>query len=173
MVESSGALKISTPSEREIQMTRDFRAPAQLLFEAWTRPEFLKRWLHGPEGWLLVHCEMHLKVGGLVRMEWQHNDGRRMGAGGIFREIAAPSRLVHTEIFDEDWTGGETVVTLVFIQRAGTTTLTQTILYGSRTARDAALKTGMERGVAASFDRLEKQLETGGFREQNAHGAIG
>lgn len=170
-MEASGTLKVSTPSDREIQMTRDFHASADLLFDAWTRPEFLKRWLHGPEGWLLVVCEMHLKVGGKVRMEWAHNDGTRMGSSGVFREVARPTRLVHTEIYDQDWTGGETVVTLAFSEHAGKTTLTQTILYSSRAARDAALKTGMERGVAASFDNLDRVLAAGEFSSQNSQGA--
>ena len=76
------------------------------------------------------------------------------------REIAPPDRLVHTELFDDDWTGGETQVTTVLVEQGGKTTLTMTILYSSREARDAVLKTPMEQGVAASYDRLAELLAT-------------
>ena len=81
-----------------------------------------------------------------------------MGMSGVFREIAPPDRLVFTEIWDEDWTGGETLVTIVFAEHAGKPRLTQTVLYSSREARDGALKTGMEHGAAVSYDRLAELL---------------
>jgi uncharacterized protein YndB with AHSA1/START domain len=155
---STGKLKVTTPTDCEIVMTRVFDAPRGLVFDAWTKPELLKRWLHGPDGWLLSVCEIDLRIGGRYRYVWRHTDGREMGMGGVYREIVPPERLVTTELFDEDWTGGETVGTLIFTEQAGKTTLTQTLLYSSREARDGALKTGMEQGVAASYDRLEDML---------------
>jgi uncharacterized protein YndB with AHSA1/START domain len=155
---STGNLKVTTSSDREIIMTRVFDAPRQLVFEAHTKPELLKRWLHGPDGWLLTVCEIDLKVGGKYRYVWRHTDGREMGMGGVYREIVPPERVVTTELFDEDWTGGEVLGTLILSEQNGKTTLTNTLLYPSKDARDAVLKSGMERGVEASYDRLEGVL---------------
>ena len=155
---TTNALELTAPTDREIVMTRTFDAPRELVFEAWTRPDLVKRWLYGPEEWKLAVCDIDLKVGGALRFVWRHTDGRTMGMSGVYREIAPPERLVFTELFDEDWTGGETVVTMVFTERAGKTTMTQTVLYSSRAARDAVLKSGMERGMVQSYDRLAELL---------------
>ena len=154
----SGTLKVTTPSEREVAMTRVFDAPRRLVFKAWTTPELMKRWLYGPEEWKLAVCEFELRVGGKVRFEWRDREGKGMGLSGVCREVAAPERLVFTEVWDEDWTGGETLVTIVFAEDAGKTTMTQTVRYSSQAARDGALKTGMEQGMAMSYDRLAELL---------------
>jgi uncharacterized protein YndB with AHSA1/START domain len=154
----TGKLRVTTPTDREIVMTRVFDAPRNLVFDAHTKPELLKRWLHGPDGWLLTVCEIDLKVGGKYRYVWHHADGREMGMGGVYREIVSPERLVSTELFDEDWTGGEVLGTLTLMEHSGRTTLTQTLLYPSKEIRDNVLKSGMERGVAASYDRLDGML---------------
>jgi len=155
---NSGTLKVTTPSDREVAMTRVFDAPRALVFKAWTTPELLKRWLYGPEDWRLAVCEFDPRVGGTVRFEWRDRTGKGMGLSGVCREIAAPEKLVFTETWDEDWTGGETLVTMVFAEHAGKTTVTQTVLYSSQAARDGALKTGMEHGAARSYDRLAELL---------------
>jgi uncharacterized protein YndB with AHSA1/START domain len=159
-MKNSGTLKVTTPSDREIAMTRIFDAPRHLVFEAWSKPELVKRWLYGPDDWRLAVCEMDLRVGGATRFVWRDGDGKEMGMSGVFREIAPPDRLVFTEIWDEDWTGGEALNTITFIEHAGKTTLTQTVLYSSRAARDGALKTGMEHGAAVSYDRLAELLRS-------------
>jgi uncharacterized protein YndB with AHSA1/START domain len=152
-------LRVTTPTDREIVMTRVFDAPRALVFEALTRPALLRCWLLGPPGWTLPVCEIDLKVGGALRFVWRGPDGTEMGMNGVYREVAPPERLVHTELFDTDWTGGETLVTTVLREQAGGgTTLTSTVLYSSREARDAALRTGMEQGVAASYDWLAELL---------------
>ena len=155
---NTGTLKVTTPTDREIVMTRVFVAPRKLVFDTWTKPELLKRWLLGPPGWSMPVCEIDLKAGGAFRFVWRSSDGREMGMRGVYREIAPPERLVHTELFDEDWTGGETLVTTVLTEQAGRTIVTMTALYSSREARDAARATGMEQGVAASYDRLAELL---------------
>ncbi len=154
----TNTLKVKPLGEREVVMTRFFEAPHKLVFDAWTKPGLLKRWLYGPEEWPLVVCEIDLRVGGALRFVWRHRDGKDMGMSGVYREIAPPERLVFTEVWDEDWTGGEAVVTMIFTEQAGKTTLTQTVLYSSRAARDAVLKTPMEQGAAMSYDRLEQML---------------
>jgi uncharacterized protein YndB with AHSA1/START domain len=148
-------LTVTTPGEREILMTRLFNAPRELVFEAMHRPELLKRWLSGPPGWSLEQCEVDLKVGGSFRHVWHGPEGAVMGMGGIFREIVRPERIVRTELFDQDWTGGEALATLVLAERANQTELAITVLYSSREARDGALKSGMKDGVAASYDKLD------------------
>jgi uncharacterized protein YndB with AHSA1/START domain len=152
------ALQVTTPTDREIAMTRIFAAPRRLVFDALTKPELVKQWLLGPPGWSMPVCEIDLRVGGAYRYVWRHTNGNEMGMGGVYREIAAPERIVATEKFDEAWYPGEAVGTLVLSEQGGKTTITQTVLYQSREARDAVLKSGMERGVAASYDRLEELL---------------
>jgi uncharacterized protein YndB with AHSA1/START domain len=163
-------LKVTTPSDREIAMTRAFDAPRSLVFDCYTKPELLERWLHGPDGWLLVECDNDLRVGGAFRWVWRHADGRQMGMGGVHRDIVRPERIVRTELFDEDWTGGETVGTLVLTEQDGKTTVTTTVLYASLEARDRALESGMEKGITASHDRLDALLasELGPGRSQSA-----
>jgi uncharacterized protein (TIGR03086 family) len=162
---NTGALQVTTPSEREIATTRVFDAPRHLVFDAWTTPELLKRWFHGPPGWSLVACDIDLKVGGAYRFVWHGPDGVEMGMGGVYREVVPPERLVNTESFDESWYPGEALVTTVLAEQGGRTTLTSTILYESREARDAAISSGMEQGVAASYDRLAELLASTAARD--------
>jgi uncharacterized protein YndB with AHSA1/START domain len=159
------ALTLTTPSEREIVLTRAFAAPRHLVFDALTKPELVRRWLLGPPGWSMPVCEIDLKVGGSYRYVWRGADGTEMGMRGVYREIAPPERLVATESFDEPWYPGEAVTTTVLVELDGRTTLTTTVLYESREIRDAVLKSGMEKGVAASYDRLEELLGTAAERK--------
>lgn len=157
-----GKLQVTTPSDREVRITRSFDAPRRLVWEAWTKPELLKKWLHGWDGWRLDVCENVLRPGGAIHWVWRGPGGEEMGLRGEYREIVPPERLVHTEIFDEDWTGGETLVTLLLTEHGGRTTTTMTVLYSSREARDAALKTDMAQGMEVGYERLEKLLATMG-----------
>jgi uncharacterized protein YndB with AHSA1/START domain len=148
-------LQITTPSDREIAMTRVFAAPRRLVFDALTKPELVKRWLLGPPGWSMPVCEIDLRVGGKYRYVWRRDsDGTDMGMGGVYREIAKPERIVATEKFDQSWYSGEAVGTTRLVEQGGKTTLTQTMLYESRETRDEVLKSPMESGVRASYDRL-------------------
>ena len=159
-MKSAGTLKLTAPGEQEIVMTRVFDAPRQLVFDAHTKPELVKRWLLGPPGWSMPVCEIDLRVGGKFRYVWQNDrDGTKMGMGGVYREITAPERIVNTEKFDEAWYPGDAVGPLVLVEEGGRTRLTYTMRYESRAARDAVLKSGMESGVAASYDRLADLLE--------------
>jgi uncharacterized protein YndB with AHSA1/START domain len=160
VMKNTGTLKLTTPTDREVAMTRLFDAPRELVFEAWTKPELLKRWLYGPEDYPLAVCEIDLRVGGALRFVWRHRDrtDAGMGMSGVYREIVPSERLVFTEVWDDDWTGGEALVTIELTEHAGKTSLTQTVLYSSRAARDGALKTDMEHGVAVGYDRLAELL---------------
>ena len=155
------SFNVSTPSDREIQVTRDFDAPRRLVFDAFTKPELVRRWLLGPPGWTMPHCEIDLRVGGAYRYVWRsEKDGSHMATGGVFREVIPPERLVATEKFDDAWYPGEALNTTVFVETRGITRTTITILYQSKEARDTARRSGMEHGMAAGYDRLETLLPT-------------
>jgi uncharacterized protein YndB with AHSA1/START domain len=154
-MKNTGTLKVTTPSDREIVLTRVFDAPRRLVYQAFTTPELLKRWL-GPRGWSLVACDMDLRAGGAYRFVGRGTEGRDLGWGGIYREIVPPERIVHTESFDGY--PGESLVTAVWAEHAGKTTLTLTILYESKEIRDAVVKSGLEHGAAESYDRLAELL---------------
>jgi uncharacterized protein YndB with AHSA1/START domain len=157
-VKHSGKLQVTTPSEREIVMTRVFDAPRSLVFDAWTKPELLKRWLGVRGGWTFAVCEVDLRVGGTYRFVWRGPTGTEMGMGGVYQEILRPERIVATEKFDEAWYEGEALDTMTFLERDGKTTATTTVRYASREVRDAVLKSPMDRGVAESYDKLAEVL---------------
>jgi uncharacterized protein YndB with AHSA1/START domain len=101
-------------------------------------------------------CEVDLRVGGKIRYVWRRDrDGHEMGMTGVFLEVKAPERLVSTERFDDAWYPGEGRNTIVLAETGGRTLLTYTLAYESKAARDTALQSGMETGMATGFDRLE------------------
>jgi uncharacterized protein YndB with AHSA1/START domain len=155
---NAATVTLTTPSDREVQVTRLFDAPPTLVFKALTTPDLLMRWMHGPHGWTLAVCEIDLRVGGAFRYVWRKANGREMGMTGVFRDITPPTRIVNTEVFDEDWTGGETVVTNVLSERGAGTLLTVTVLYVSKAARDAALETNFVTGMELGYNALAEAL---------------
>ena len=154
-MKNTGTLQVATPTDREIVMTRVFDAPRRLVFDAFTKPELLKRWF-GPRGWSLVVCEIDFKVGGAFRFVLRGPNGTDMGMRGVYREIAPPERSVHVESFDDY--PGESLVTTVLVEQDGKTTLTATVLYLSQEVRDAVIQSGMEHGAAESYDKLAELL---------------
>lgn len=149
-------LKLTTPSEREIVMTREFDAPRHLVFAAWTTPELLRRW-HGVFGeWSMVICEFEAWVGGSYQFVWQGAAGQRMRMSGVVREITAPERMVATERMNDGT--DEILSTLELVEHDGKTSLTNTVLCPTRELRDAILRTPMERGVSAGYDALDGVL---------------
>ena len=152
--------EIEARGAREIVMTRVFNAPRRLVFDAWTKPELLMRWFGGPREWSLTVCEIDLRVGGAYRFVTKRTDGKEMGWGGIYREIVAPERLAFTETFDEAWYPGDALVTIDLAENDGKTTFVTTQLHASREARDAVLKSPMEKGVGEGFRRLDEFLGT-------------
>jgi uncharacterized protein YndB with AHSA1/START domain len=158
VVNDTGSVRVTTPTDREIVMTRVFNAPRRLVFEAWTNPKYLSRWMLGPEGWTMPVCEVDLRPGGAWHFVWRRADGTEMEMRGLYREVTPPKRLVTTESWGGNWP--ETLNTLLLSEEDGKTTAAQLILYPSKEARDAALKTGMKDGVSTSFDRLDEVLRT-------------
>ncbi|QJW99995.1 SRPBCC family protein [Frigoriglobus tundricola] len=153
-------LKVVASGDREIVITRTFNAPRELVWDTLSRPELLKRWLFGPAGWAMTVCEEDRRVGGTFRWAWVGPGGAAMTMTGAYREIVPPERCVRTETFE---TGcfpqmGEQISTLVLGERGEQTLLTLTVLYPSKEARDGALASGMEHGMAAGYDRLDEIL---------------
>jgi uncharacterized protein YndB with AHSA1/START domain len=157
-MKNTGTLKVTTPTDCEIVMTRVFDAPRQMVFDAFSKPELLKRWF-GPRGWSLVVCDVDLRVGGTFRFVLRGPDGKDMGMRGVYREITPPGRSVHMESFDDY--PGEAQVTMVLVEQNGKTTMTATVLYPSREVRDAVIQSGMEHGAAESYDKLAEMLASG------------
>ena len=155
-MKNTGTLKVTTPTDREIVLTRVFDAPRHLVFDAFSKPELLKRWF-GPRGWSLVVCEVDLRVGGGFRFVLRGPGGKEMGMRGVYRELAPPDRSVHMESFD-DFPGEPAQVTTVLVEEDGKTTLTATVLSPSREVRDAMIQSGMEHGAAESYDKLAELL---------------
>ena len=159
-------VQVSTPDEREIVLRREFDAPRTLVFDAFTRAELVRRWLLGPPGHEMPVCEMDLRPGGAYRYVWRNVEtGSEMTSYGEFREIVPPARIVHTERFEMTGMeqvdmGDESIITTVFTEDAGTTTVTMTCRYPSRDVRDGVLASGMAEGVEASYARLDELLTT-------------
>lgn len=155
------SLNVTTPSDLEILMTRSFNAPRTLVWEAMSKPELIRQWLYGPPGWSMTTCDDDLRVGGKFRWAWSGPEGTGMAMHGVYREVTPPERMVRTEIFDfgcGDMEGAEQLCTLVLAEDNDQTNLTLSVLYPSKEARDAALASGMEHGVAAGYDRLDLWL---------------
>jgi uncharacterized protein YndB with AHSA1/START domain len=152
-------LIITTPSDTELAMIRTFDAPRRLVFDAWTKPELIKRWLGVFGDWKLDVCEVDWRVGGVCRYVWRR-PGVEMGMRMICREFTPPERIVCEEQFDDAWYEGSAVGTTTFVEKGGKTTVTNTVRYDSKEIRDAVLKSPMETGVAASYDKLAELLAT-------------
>src|SRR5262245_28626986 len=152
----SGVTTYSTPSDVEVRIVRVVDAPRRIVFDAWTNPKHVPQWLLGPPGWTMPVCEIDLKVGGAWRYTWRKDDGAEMTIAGTFREVAPPERLVTAERWGPEWP--ETINTLVLTESGGRTTISLTVKYPSKEARDAALQTGMKDGMDAGFARLDELL---------------
>ncbi len=156
MTTATESLQVTTPTDCEIVMTRVFSAPRTLVFDAFTKPELLKRWQEAP-GRLMEVCEIDLKVGGAYRFVWRGPGKKDVGMRGVYREVAPPERYVRTESW-EDWDAGETLVTAILTEQRGQTTFTTTVLFPSQEVRDEVLKSGLKQGAGASFDKLANLL---------------
>ncbi len=153
-----GVTRYATPSDTEVSIARTFAAPRQIVFEAWTNPAYIRQWMLGPPGWTMPVCELDLRPGGAWRYVWRQADGTEMEMTGAVREVDPPARVVTTERWGLDWP--ETVNAMDLVEEDGLTTVTLTITYPSKEAREAALKTGMTQGMEQSFLRLEALVAT-------------
>jgi uncharacterized protein YndB with AHSA1/START domain len=152
---SSGALQVTLPSDKEILMERAFDAPRHLVFEAMNRPEYVRRWWCCFDGWTMPVCDIDFRVGGGYRYVMVGPDGSEVAFRGVYREIDAPARVVHTEIF-EPFPDEETVCTVTLDERDGKTFYRCHILHKTTAGRDGHIASGMESGAGIALDRLEE-----------------
>ena len=152
-------IEVTTPSPSSVQVVRSFKAPAQLVWDFHTRPQLIKQWLLGPDGWTMPVCEMDLRVGGRYRYGWHNTEGKQpdFAFTGELREIDPPTRIVHTESMEGS--PGEAIVTTTFVERNGITTITVLMDYGTQELRDMVVATGMPDGMATSYDRLDRVMD--------------
>ena len=157
--------QVTLPSDREVKVTRSFKAARPLVYRAYTEPELVRRWQLGPPGWSMPVCEMDVRVGGRYRWRWRSDEnGDEFGFNGTYREVQPPSKIVHTEAYEPGTVGGDypvgddATVTVTFAEDGGVTTVTTLIDFGSREGRDAVLKTGMTDGMEQSYQLLDKLL---------------
>jgi uncharacterized protein YndB with AHSA1/START domain len=156
--------QVTLPSDREVKVTRSFRAPRGLVYKAYTEPDLVRRWLLGPPGWSMPVCEMDVRVGGNFKWRWRNEeDGSEFGFSGTFREVQPASKIVHTEAYEPGTVGGgypgeDAIVTITFAEDSGVTTVTTLIDFRSKEARDAAMATGMTDGMEQSYQLLDRLL---------------
>jgi uncharacterized protein YndB with AHSA1/START domain len=156
--------QVALPSDREVQVTRSFKAPRTLVYRAYTEPELVRRWLLGPPGWSMPVCEMDVRVGGRYRWRWRSNEnGAEFGFSGTFRELQPASKIVHTESYDpgtlaDSFPGDEALITVTFVEDGGVTTVTTLMNFPSKEARDGAIATGMTDGMEQSYQLLDQLL---------------
>lgn len=155
---NAATVTVATPSDREITITREFAAPAQLVWDAHTRPELFKRWCSGPPGWTMPVCEIDLRVGGAWRTLMVGPDGQ-MGMHGVHLEIVPHQRISRTEMFEPAFYPGEAISTLTLVEHRGRTTTKVLVVYPSKEVRDMTLKSGMDEGMAAGYRALDTLLE--------------
>ncbi|MBI5498637.1 MAG: SRPBCC domain-containing protein [Deltaproteobacteria bacterium] len=154
-----GKLEFAASGDRELILKRELDAPRGRVFEAFTRPELLLRWLSGPPGWTMSVCRVDPRVGGSYRFEWREERGSGgMAVGGTFREVTAPERFVATERFDQPWYPGEAELEYSFAEKEGKTAITVTVRYESQEARDVVLRSDMPRGLAWCYNQLAMLL---------------
>ena len=156
------ALMLTTPTDREIVVTREFEAPRELVWDSIYTPELLRRWFSGPPGWEMTTCEDDTRPGGTFRRVWSDPNGMTMSQSGVYREVVPPERCVRTQVFETDGVprGGEQLGTIVLTELGERTMLTMTFLFDSKEVRDGAVASGMEKGMAAGFDRLDEVLDS-------------
>ena len=155
---ASNRVKVTPQGDREFVITRSFAAPRALVFDAFSKPEMVKQWLHGPPGWTLSVCEIDLRVGGKYRYVWSNFSQADMGMGGVYKEVKRPERIVNTEKFEPAWYAGEALSTMVLTEEKGITLMTLTARYGSKKTRDEILASPMEGGLEFSYQELDALL---------------
>ena len=155
-IDRTGSAKVTLPSDTEILITREFDAPAELIFDVWTTPEHIKHWW-GWESDPMTVCEFDLRVGGKWRFVAENAEFGEVAFHGECLEIDRPNRLVSTEVF-EPYPESQAVNTLTLEEHDGVTKMTILVQHETKEARDAHVRSGMESGLQHSLDRAEKVL---------------
>jgi uncharacterized protein YndB with AHSA1/START domain len=160
MAVASGSAKVTLPTDEQILITREFDAPKELVFKAWTTPELVRRWWHAKRGEMTI-AEIDLRVGGAWRYVMIADGGQEVGFHGEYREIVPNERLVSTETYEGLPEGvseeeGSTLNTATFTEVNGRTRVEILVQAANKVSRDAIIDSGMEAGMQDAFDLLER-----------------
>lgn len=156
--------EVSTPSDREVLVKRSFDAPVNLVWQAYTDPALMRRWLTAMPGWSMPVCEMTTDVGGKYRWRWRDDaNGVEFGFTGEMLEVAPHAKIVHTQVYDPGSMGGSmgdgaSIITVTFDETDGMTNVATLIKFASKEDRDAAISTGMTDGMEMSYKQLDEEL---------------
>ena len=158
---SPRGLRISTPTDTTIVLTRTFDAPRRLVWEAMFTPDKMRRWMLPPPGWILTTCTCEARLGGALELAWKSEEADpAMTLRGVFTEVVLHERIVHTETMALG--SGQTIGSLVekheFAEKDGVTTMRITQTYESKEARDGAIGSGMDQGMEACYVQLDAVL---------------
>ena len=153
-VTSSGTAKVTLPADDQILITREFDAPRELVFKAWTTPELVARWWAGKRG-KVTSIDIDLRVGGTWRYVMEANEGFEVAFHGEYQEIVPNERLVNTEVF-EGMPDAAALDTLTFTEEDGRTQVQVLVQHTSKEHRDAHIESGMEDGMQEAMDLLEQ-----------------
>ncbi|MGE0739934.1 MAG: SRPBCC family protein [Hyphomonadaceae bacterium] len=155
-------VQVTLPSDREVRVTRQFNAPRQLVYDAHTKPELVRKWQAGYEGWDMSVCDMDVSVGGKYRWQWKNReDGKRFGFFGTFTEVNASAKITHEQFYDPgemDFAmpvGDPCIVSVELSEKGGVTTLVCNMTFASKEARDGAVATGMTDGMEYNYAHLD------------------
>jgi uncharacterized protein YndB with AHSA1/START domain len=155
-VAHSGRAVVTTPSDRQIKITRQFDAPRRLVYRAWTTPDLVRRWWTADRGEMTV-ADIDLRVGGTWRYAMVMPNGLEVAFHGEYREIVTGERIVSTEVF-EGAPEAEALTTVTFDEREGGTTVTILVDHQRREYRDRHIQAGMEDGLQDALDLLEQVI---------------
>lgn len=151
-------LQVLTPTDTTIVLTRTFKAPRRLVWEAMTTPDKMQRWMLPPPGWSMSACECDARPAGALRLVWKNAENdQAMTMLGVFTEATSPERMTHTEamVVGSGELVGTQVETHEFAEHGGVTTMRITQVYASKEARDCAISSDMEPCMEAGFKRLD------------------
>ena len=151
---SSRSAVVTLPSDKQILITREFDAPKELVFRAYTEPELVRRWWHANRGEMNV-CDIDLRVGGSWRYSMEAPGFGEVAFHGEYREIVPNAGLVSTEVY-EGAPDAEALDTLTLTEEDGRTTLTLLVEHQNKMARDMHVESGMEDGLQDALDMLER-----------------
>jgi len=159
---SSTTTAVTTPSEREFVMERIFAAPRELVWQAWTKPEYLAHWW-GPKGWTLPVCNVDFRPGGVWHYCMRGPEGEEGWGKAIYQEIVEPERIVYLDTFSDEAGNSvegmpEMVITVTFAEHNGKTRLTAHAQFASAADLESVVAMGMVEGLAETWDRLEAYL---------------
>jgi uncharacterized protein YndB with AHSA1/START domain len=151
----SDSFTVERRSDLELVVARVFDAPARIVYEAFTKPEHMKRWW-APKafGAIMYECDIDLRVGGKYRYVFGKDGEPKMAFAGEFAEVVPNAKIVATQVFEQMPQAGTATVTTTFVETNGATRLELLQRFPSKQALDGAIATGMTEGMKLTFQQL-------------------